>query len=124
MSARRAIPMFLSVAILLLTGGECVTPLFANQQSKQCCARGMCQRSRRSSQKKDPCCQTTPPTATQYFEVAAKTTIDRAPVVVASVVSNGADFSRSSLSFRNDGMAAAFQWPPGSLPSVSLPLLV
>jgi hypothetical protein len=111
--------MFLAVAILLLTGGECVTPLFADQQSKECCAKGMCQR----SQKKDPCCQTTPPAATHYFETASKVALDRIPAFVVVVAPHTAEFSLSS-STGIDRMDTAFQWPPGSLRGVSLPLLV
>src|ERR1022692_3273779 len=101
MMGRRAIPMLLAVALLLLTGGECVTPLFADQQSKERCARGMCQRSGRQSQKqsqkKDPCCQVAPPAITKYFQRAGKVTFDQALPVVDELVGGAVEPVPQSL---------------------------
>lgn len=112
--------MLLAVAILLLNGGDCISPLFADQQSKDCCAQGECDQ----SQKDDPCCQTTPPAVTKYFQPAGKVDLDQGSAVVA-----GTGIERGHLpvlfsAFHRDDMDLTFCWPPGIAKGVLLPLLV
>src|SRR6266852_2436191 len=120
MSVKRAMPMLLALGILLLNGGDCISPLFADQQSKDCCARGQCHR----SQKKDPCCQTTPPTLTQYFQPAARVTLNAVPVAVANAPNDRAAFTPSFATFNREYVDLALQWPPGAARGFALPLLV
>lgn len=112
--------MLLAFGILLLNGGDCISPLFADQQSKDCCAKGMCHH----SQKKDPCCETIPPATTKYFQATGKVTLDQSLLVVTAAIGGVAKFVSPSLgSFHSDNVGAT-QWPPGVARSVSLPLLV
>src|SRR5258708_37297249 len=120
MSGGRAIPMLLAVALLLLNAGDCVSPIFADQQSRDCCARGQCH----SSQKKDPCCQTAPPTVTKDFQLAAKVTLDHRPIVLTDAVAANSAFSPSPAAVWRDCLDLTVQWPPGIVAGVSLPLLV
>ena len=120
MSGRRAIPMFIALAILLLNGGDCISPLFADQQSKDCCTRGKCN----PLQKADPCCQTTSPSATQDFQASAKVTLDHGSVLLMDAFINVVHFEPSLVTFPRDYLDMASKSPPGTVKGVSLPLLI
>jgi|SRR6266404_6929165 len=120
MSGKRAIPMLLAVAILLLNAGDCISPLFADQQSKDCCAKGQCHR----PQKKDPCCQTTPPSLIKYFQATGKVTFDHALPVATGRVVNTIALALPSLDDFSAKRLDTAEWPPGVAKSVSRPLLV
>jgi len=111
--------MLLAVGIFLLNAGDCISPLVADQKSKDCCAKGQCHR----PQKKDPCCQTTPPTLTKYFQAAGKVTFDHPLPVEAEAVITAGPVLPSIREFSLNRLDSA-QWPPGLAKNVSLPLLV
>jgi hypothetical protein len=112
--------MFLAVVILLLSGGDCISPLLADQKSKDCCAQGQCHR----SQKKDPCCQTTPPAITQFFQAVAKVTVDPGPRVVTDALNNHTRFFTFPTAQSAACLDLAVPWPPGSNEDASLLLRV
>jgi len=120
MSGRRAVPMFIALAMVLLKGGDCISPLFADQESKNCCTRGKCN----PSQKADPCCQTTSPSATQYFQPATKVTLDQSSLALTDVVIDVAHLEPSFVAVNRGFLEMAFKSPPGLTQSVSLPLLI
>jgi hypothetical protein len=112
--------MLFAAAILLLNAGDCVSPLFADQQAKDCCSQGSCHR----SQKSDPCCQTTPPSATQSFELSAKVTLDYDVLAVTDVILNIAPTRQAPVFSYRVASHLTFESPPGGAERVSLPLLL
>src|SRR5580658_10516239 len=121
MSGKRVIPMLVAVVILALNCGDCISPLFADQKSKDCCAQGQCHR----TQKKDPCCQTTPPALTQLFQAVAKVTVNPAgPRVVTDTLDDHPRLVTSPTAHSATHLDLAVPWPPGSDEDASLPLRV
>src|SRR6266852_5295876 len=57
-------PMFIDVVMLPIQGGDCISFLFADQQTKDCCARGKCSR----AEEADPCCQSSLSSSMQCFQ--------------------------------------------------------
>src|SRR5438094_371976 len=83
MTVWRRIPAFLGLAIFLLNDGNCINLVFADQQAKDCCAKGHCSKSSKS----DPCCQTIPPSAIQYFRPEARIAADSPAMPVVAMAS-------------------------------------
>src|SRR6266704_3565513 len=65
MVGKRLIPLFLAATIFLLQGADCVSLFFADQQSRDCCQKGHCNR-----KNPDPCCQVS--TKVDLTQVQAK----------------------------------------------------
>ena len=112
--------MFIALAMVLLKGGDCISPLFADQESKDCCTRGKCN----PSQKADPCCQTTSPSATQYFQPTTKITLDQNSLVLTDTVIDVAQIEPSFVAVNRDFLEMEFKSPPAVAQTVSLPLLI
>ena len=113
-------PMFAALAILLINGGDCISPLFADQKAKDCCTRGKCN----PTQKADPCCRTTSPSATQEFQASEKVTLDPGALVVADAIPVITAVGYPLVALRGDQLDLPFRSPPGVVQDVSLPLLI
>lgn len=106
--------------ILILRGGDCVPLLFANQQAKDCCTKGKCNR----SQKADPCCQTSSADSVQLFQAQEKLSLPS----LAQVDSVAVELFSSSLftALVSEPVPIDSSPPPypGPISRLSLPLLI
>ena len=109
--------MLFAAAVLLLRGGDCVSLLFADQQSNDCCTRGECSPAKNA----DPCCQVSNSSAAKHFQPEAKLTAPELSVVSLPVTLVLPAFSDS---FTRLPLAVAGESPPGTFGRVSLPLLI
>jgi hypothetical protein len=114
------LPLFFSAAIILLNAGNCISPLLADQKTKDCCSRGKCSPARKS----DSCCQTSSGAAASYFQAAEKFTLSAQLAVGVDYAVPVEPFSPSFLAIFGGPFEHTTPWPPGTSPSVSLPLLV
>lgn len=73
--------MLIAVVMLLLGGGDCVSLLFAEQQTKECCTKGHCS----PGQKADPCCESSSSAPIKYFQAQGKSSIP--PLTDAAIAS-------------------------------------
>ena len=120
MSGRRLLPMFFSAAIILLNAGNCISPLLADQKTKDCCSRGKCSPARKS----DSCCQTSSGATASYFQAADKFTLSVQLALTVDGVIPAVTFSPSLLTVFRSAFEHPVAWPPGTSPGASLPLLI
>jgi len=120
MIGRRLLPLFFSAAIILLNAGNCISPLFADQKTKDCCSRGKCSPARTS----DSCCQTSSGPTASYFQTAEKFVLSVQLAVTADRAIPDVIFSPLLLAVFGSRFESPVAWPPGASPSASLPLLI
>jgi hypothetical protein len=120
MGGRRVIPMLIAAIMLLLRGGECVSPLFADQQTRECCTRGTCS----PAHKSDPCCEFSNSTTVKHFQAETRVAIPSPSDAGFAVLSETVPQLVSSD--RRFSLISGSVQPPG--PGVSsrtpLPLLI
>jgi hypothetical protein len=119
MRKARIISTLIIAIILILRGGDCVPLLFANQQTKDCCAKGKCSR----SQKADPCCQSSSSDSVQHFQAQEKV-----PFPTLAQMDSVADIVSTSLTTVLAAEPMPIDTSPptsaGALSRLSLPLLI
>lgn len=116
----RIISTLIIAVILILRGGDCVPLLIANQQTKDCCAKGKCSR----SQKADPCCQTSSSDSVQHFQAQEKVSLPTLAQVDSVTLESGSPILVAVLTFepvQTDTSPPAY---PGPITRLSLPLLI
>lgn len=119
MSRGRIIVALLAATVFLLRAGDCMTYLFADQQTQDCCKRGNCSPSRNA----DPCCQTSKVTSAQHFQAQEKISVPvltQAEFLGPVPLDLAASCRFSTLLPCEDSTDS----PPGSLARTSLPLLI
>jgi hypothetical protein len=114
------LPLFFSAVIMLLNAGNCISPLLADQKTKDCCSRGKCSPARKS----DSCCQTSSGATASYFQAAEKFTLSAHLAVAVNCAIPAEPFSPSFLAIFGRPFEHSTSWPPGTSPSASLPLLI
>ncbi len=112
--------MLIAVVMLFLRGGDCVSLLFADQQTKECCTRGHCS----PGKKADPCCESSNAAPIKYFQAEGKFSIpplsDAAIAIFAEPVPH-----LVSADPRQFVPGFLFQSPPPGVSSQApLPLLI
>ena len=113
------LPLFFSAAIILLNAGNCISPLFADQKTKDCCSRGKCS----PAGKPDSCCQTSSGSTASYFQAAEKFVLSAQLAITVDSAIPAETFS-PSLAVFGSHYEHTVAWPPGTSPSASLPLLI
>lgn len=116
----RIISTLIIAVILVLRAGDCVPLVFANQETKECCTKGKCNR----SQKTDPCCQTSSSDSVQHFQAQEKAPL---PTLAQVDLAAGPPFPCSILASFAAEPALIDTSPPsptGPITRVSLPLLI
>jgi len=108
----------IAAVVLLLRGGDCVSPLFATPAESDCCARGHCG----PSENADSCCKSADPSNPEQFPVEGKISVPNlttlpapgaqaAVMPIQNVLAQGWDYSQ-------------FHSPPNGFERVSSPLLI
>ncbi len=114
------LPLFFAAAIILLNAGNCISPLLADTKTKDCCSRGKCSPARKS----DSCCQTSSGAAASYFKAAERFTLSAHLAEAVDCAIAVEPFSPSFLAIFGRPSEHTTPWPPGTSPSLSLPLLI
>ena len=112
--------MLIAVVMLLLRGGDCVSLLFADQQTKECCTKGHCS----PGQKADPCCESSSSAPIKYFQAQGKFSI---PPLSDVAVALFAEAVPQLMSADPRPFVPGFLFqspPPGASSQAPVPLLI
>lgn len=120
MALGRVIPTFFAVAMLLLRGGDCVSLLFADQESRDCCTRGTCS----PAKKADPCCKSSGSAPVQHFQAENKSSVPP-PSDAGLAIFDQSVPQVGSAQFTLSMVGLSFHSPPrGPSTQAPLPLLI
>jgi hypothetical protein len=117
----RSIVGLLGIAVLLLSTGDCVNLLFADDEAHECCMRGDCPGTKQDEI--DSCCNIPASDSAKYAQAGVKTSLSQ-PVITAidfPVDTFHVDYTFQTLS---RSVAEPVHAPPGVEHGFSLPLLI
>ena len=118
MRGGRLLSLFLTAAIFILQGGDCISLFFADKQAHDCCRKGRC-----SPKNQDPCCQVSSKTTVTQHQAKEKFPLfDLAALSVLPAWTAPVGFVPVDPELRF-GLTFAPS-PPGRLGNFSVPLLV
>lgn len=120
MSGWRLAPLFFATVLVFLHGGDCVSPLFADQKANDCCTKGECN----PVQKSDPCCHPVSPSLIKSFPSKDKVSVAPALAPAADVVLAFQHFHAPCSALLRHPLQFTVDWPPGVRSGVSFPLLI
>ncbi len=117
MRGQLLLPLFLAAAILVLQGGDCLSLIFASQQTHDCCQKGHC-----TPKNPDPCCQVSAKTTVTQDQAKEKDTL--LDLAALPVLPAGTPLFVTPVGLHSDYRMTFAPSPPGQLGNFSLPLVV
>lgn len=120
MSGWRLAPLFFATVLVFLQGGDCVSPLLADQQANDCCTKGQCN----PVQKSDPCCHPVSPSFVKSFPSKDKVSVTPVLAPAADAVLAFQRFHAPYPALLRQPLKFSVDWPPGVLSGLSFPLLI
>jgi len=120
MNLLRPVTMILGLMVLLVNTGDCVNLLFADQKAAECCLREDCPLA--AAGQMDSCC-TKPVSPGKYIQAAPQKSLSQ-PVVKQIEFHASIDLGLTPSIVAYSQAHRKVHSPPGSLNSLSTPLLI
>jgi len=122
MSLLRPTVGLFGIAVLLLSTGDCVNLLFADEQAHECCMRGDCPG--RKQDESDSCCNVPASGSAKSAQAGVKTSVSQPPSTAIDFPINIFRFDHTFETLSRSVATEPVHGPPGVEHGFSLPLLI